>query len=102
MIADMDTDSDGAISFVEFAHYVLTKDEMPAREAAEIIFEMVDTDNSGVLSAAELREAFKRLRSGLDEEELMDIIEIFNVGNTGRVEKSEFVEKLVEVFEEDD
>ena len=97
----MDTDGDGSVSFVEFAWYMISREEVPVRDAAEAVFETVDTDGSGVLSISELRTAFKNLKSGLDDEELMDIISIFDVGSTGRVERSEFVEKLVEIFNEE-
>lgn len=101
MVRDMDTDGDGSVSFVEFAWYMISREEVPVRDAAEAVFETVDTDGSGVLSISELRTAFKNLKSGLDDEELMDIISIFDVGSTGRVERSEFVEKLVEIFNEE-
>ena len=101
MVRDMDTDKDGSVSFVEFAWYMISREEVPARDAAEAVFETVDTDGSGVLSISELRTAFKNLKSGLDDEELMDIISIFDVGSTGRVERSEFVDKLVEIFDEE-
>ena len=80
---------------------MISREEVPARDAAEAVFETVDTDGSGVLSISELRTAFKNLKSGLDDEELMDIISIFDVGSTGRVERSEFVDKLVEIFDEE-
>ena len=101
MIEDMDVDGDGQVTFVEFAWYSLSRNDMTPRKAAETVFEAIDTDGSGVLSVNEIRTAFKNLRSGLDEDELMDIISIFDVGSTGRVEKSEFVDKLEEIYKED-
>ena len=100
MIEDMDGDNDGQVTFVEFAWYSLSRNDMTPRKAAETVFEAIDTDGSGVLSVNEIRTAFKNLRSGLDEDELMDIISIFDVGSTGRVEKSEFVDKLEEIYKE--
>ena len=100
MIEDMDGDDDGQVTFVEFAWYSLSRNDMTPRKAAETVFEAIDTDGSGVLSVNEIRTAFKNLRSGLDEDELMDIISIFDVGSTGRVEKSEFVDKLEEIYKE--
>jgi Ca2+-binding EF-hand superfamily protein len=100
MLEDMDLNGDGSVSFVEFAWYSLSCNDMPPEMAASKVFEAIDVDASGVLSVNEIRQAFLNMRSGLDEEELMDIISIFDVGSTGRVERSEFVSKLLEIYRE--
>ena len=100
MVGEMDNDNDGGISFVEFAWYSLSRDDMSPQVAAEAVFHAIDADGSGVLSVNEIRTAFNNMRSGLDDEELMDIISIFDVGSTGRVERSEFVSKLEEIYKD--
>ena len=78
----------------------MARESISHHKAAEQIFDMIDTDGSGVLSTSELRKAFYNLRTGLDDDELMEVISLFDVGHTGRVEKSEFVHKLGQVFTE--
>ena len=74
MVAEVDLDESGAISFVEFASYMMARESISHHKAAEQIFDMIDTDGSGVLSTSELRKAFYNLRTGLDDDELMEII----------------------------
>ena len=100
----LDADGSGDISFVEFADYMLfnTAEQLPPEEAAEKIFDMLDSDGGGVLDTDELRAAFERMHTGLSLNELTQIINIFDADNTGRIERGEFVEVMRRIFEEHD
>ena len=45
------------------------------------------------------RQAFKTLHTGLDEDELHEICNMIDEDRSGRIEKSEFIRVLTELFE---
>lgn len=62
-------------------------------------FEMVqsmDTDNSGTITADELREAMKKQGSPLVQEELQRLLESIDVDATGRLAAAHSSKKLVD------
>jgi len=98
----LDADSSGDVSFLEFAEYMLHKegDHLEPEEAAEKIFEMIDTDGGGVLDTVEMKEAFEKMHTGLTLNELTQVMLLFDQDGTGKVEKPEFIEVLKQIFED--
>ena len=103
MMEVLDCDGDGVCSLVEFCEYMLFSQrsaDMPPREAAEKIFDMIDDSGDGTLDTNELRAAFERMHTGLSLNELTQVINMFDADNSGFVEKAEFVEQMCRIFED--
>jgi Ca2+-binding EF-hand superfamily protein len=60
---------------------------------------MMDQDGSGVLSTAELKQAFRNMKTGLEENELDEVVSRFDKDGGGRIEKSEFVNVMIDILE---
>jgi Ca2+-binding EF-hand superfamily protein len=60
---------------------------------------MMDQDGSGVLSTAELKQAFRNMKTGLEENELDEVVSRFDKDGGGRIEKSEFVNVMTDILE---
>ena len=103
MMEILDGDGDGVCSLVEWCEYMIFSqqmNDMPPVETAEKIFDMIDSSGDGNLDTEELRDAFERMHTGLSVNELTQVINMFDADNSGTVERSEFVEMMVQIFEE--
>ena len=98
----LDADDSGDVSFVEFAEFVLHKEEeeLEPEEAATKIFEMLDGDGGGVIDTTELKAAFDQMHTGLTLNELTAVMLLFDADGTGKIEKTEFVEVLKGIFQD--
>ena len=86
LVNELDTSRDGKISFVEFAQYMLDDTDEPDAERHEI-FSMLDTDKSDVLSAEEMTKALTRLLAGVTDDEVANLVRMFDADNSGQVER---------------
>jgi calmodulin len=78
MINEVDADRKGTIGFDEFLKFMDRKKDYIASEAEVMeAFRVFDMDGTGLVSAAELREALTSLGEKLTEEE---VEELFNEG----------------------
>ena len=101
LVNELDTSGDGKISFVEFAQYMLDDTDEPDAEAvAHEIFSMLDTDKSDVLSAEEMTKALTRLLAGVTDDEVANLVRMFDADNSGQVERDDFVEFVAKALEE--
>ena len=101
LVNELDTSRDGKISFVEFAQYMLDDTDEPDAEAvAHEIFSMLDTDKSDVLSAEEMTKALTRLLAGVTDDEVANLVRMFDADNSGQVERDDFVEFVAKALEE--
>ena len=101
LVNELDTSRDGKISFVEFAQYMLDDtDEPDAEVVAHEIFSMLDTDKSDVLSAEEMTKALTRLLAGVTDDEVANLVRMFDADNSGQVERDDFVEFVAKALEE--
>mmetsp|Transcript_31012 Transcript_31012/g.84858 ORF Transcript_31012/g.84858 Transcript_31012/m.84858 type:complete len:121 (-) Transcript_31012:492-854(-) len=101
LMAELDFNGDGSVSFGEFADRMLEEDEEEdPKEVAGEIFEMLDKDKSGSLTVDELKEAFEDMHTGLEESEILAIVSKLDDDNTGEIEREEFVTALAVIFAE--
>ncbi|RNA20017.1 calmodulin [Brachionus plicatilis] len=91
----MDRNGDGEISFSEFKRVMevqfyrkYTNDEI------RCIFDHFDRDNSGFITADELREALSKIGKTFRNEEIERMIKAIDKDNDGRISINEFVELL--------
>ncbi|XDA82288.1 hypothetical protein R6Z07F_012207 [Ovis aries] len=97
LIARLDTDNNGIISFQEFleamAAGLQTSD---TEEDLREIFRAFDQDNDGYISVDELRQATAQLGEKLSQDELDAMIREADVDQDGRVNYEEFVRILTQ------
>ncbi|KAI4538159.1 hypothetical protein MG293_011562 [Ovis ammon polii] len=97
LIARLDTDNNGIISFQEFleamAAGLQTSD---TEEDLREIFCAFDQDNDGYISVDELRQATAQLGEKLSQDELDAMIREADVDQDGRVNYEEFVRILTQ------
>jgi len=100
LVEELDSNGDGAVSFVEFASHMLTDEEdESAEEVAEAIFDMMDADGSGNLTMAEIKAAFASLHTGLSDDDISEIVSRMDADDSGDVDRAEFVQLLTEILE---
>ena len=84
MIADVDRDGSGEIEYAEFEALCTTK--MSQRDSKEEIakaFKLMDGDNDGLITFADLRRVAKELGEQLTDEELGEMIDEASGGGAG-------------------
>mmetsp|Transcript_15802 Transcript_15802/g.34249 ORF Transcript_15802/g.34249 Transcript_15802/m.34249 type:complete len:191 (-) Transcript_15802:402-974(-) len=92
MVLEVDADGNGEIDFAEFLTMMLHKmnESSPENEIMDI-FNVFDLDNSGTISAKELRCAMRVLGEKLSEEEIEDAIKLADASGDGEVDFEEFL-----------
>merc|ERR1711988_1986491 len=92
MITELDQDQSGDIDLKEFLTAMQAKTQDP--EGEEIImeaFKIMDTDGSGALSHAEMRDVLQHLGEKMDDDEIQDLITAVDQDGDGEVDLKEFL-----------
>ena len=92
MVREIDADGDGAIDFPEFLTMMLRKmnEGDPERELRDV-FTVFDKDQSGTISADELKSVMKVIGEKLTEQEIEDAIRLADTTGDGEVDYDEFI-----------
>merc|ERR1712166_1077168 len=100
MFDEMDHSKDGRVEFDEFVEYMVThgftsraETDGPT-EIVDCVFEMLDGDRSGTISAAELRTMMSSFSENNSEHEMDVAMQMFDLDGTGTITKSEFVKAI--------
>ncbi|KAI8872222.1 EF-hand [Ramicandelaber brevisporus] len=99
MIAEIDTDNNGAVDFTEFLTMMARKmkesdSEADLREA----FKVFDKDNSGSISAAELKRIVTTLGEALSDSEVNELIAAADPTGTGSIQYEQFLDLDLGMF----
>ncbi|CAO1420024.1 unnamed protein product [Diamesa hyperborea] len=104
MLAEVDVDGDGNVSFEEFVDILSniqdndqqeTSADQEERELRDA-FRVFDKHNRGYITASDLRAVLQCLGEDLDEDEIEDMIKEVDVDGDGRIDFLEFVYALGE------
>ncbi|KAG9450986.1 hypothetical protein H6P81_010951 [Aristolochia fimbriata] len=91
MIADVDKDGSGAIDFDEFVHMMTAKiGERDTKEELSKAFRILDQDNNGKISAADIEQISKELGESFTPREISEMIEEADRNGDGEVDVDEF------------
>ncbi len=92
MVREIDADGDGAIDFPEFLTMMLRKmnEGDPEKELRDV-FTVFDKDQSGTISADELKSVMKVIGEKLTEQEIEDAIRLADTTGDGEVDYDEFI-----------
>ncbi|PXF47369.1 Calmodulin [Gracilariopsis chorda] len=95
MINEVDADGSGTIDFPEFLTLMARKMKTQDSEA-EIIeaFKVFDKDNSGKISADELRQVMNNLGERLSDAEVEEMIREADTNGDGEIDIAEFVRMM--------
>ena len=97
MVNEIDADGDGAIDFPEFLTMMLRKmnEGDPEKELRDV-FMVFDKDQSGTISADELRNVMKVIGEKLTDQEIEDAIKLADTTGDGEVSYDEFIQFILE------
>merc|ERR1711935_437694 len=100
MFDEMDHNKNGRVEFDEFVEYMVThgftsraETDGPS-EIVKYVFEMLDGDHSGAVSAAELRTMMSNFGAHNTEHELDVCMQMFDLDGSGTITKSEFLKAI--------
>ncbi|GMH11393.1 hypothetical protein Nepgr_013234 [Nepenthes gracilis] len=92
MIADADRDGSGAIDFDEFCYMLTAKiGERDTKEELVKAFRIIDQDNNGKISAADIQLIAKELDENFTNQEIQEMIEEADRDRDGEVNVEEFI-----------
>ncbi|XP_008241453.1 PREDICTED: caltractin [Prunus mume] len=95
MIADVDKDGSGAIDFDEFVHMMTAKiGERDTKEELMKAFHLIDQDNNGKISAADIKNIAKDLGENFNDREIQEMIEEADRDRDGEVNAEEFIRMM--------
>ena len=97
MVNEIDADGDGAIDFPEFLTMMLRKmnEGDPEKELRDV-FMVFDKDQSGTISAEELRNVMRVIGEKLTDQEIEDAIKLADTTGDGEVSYDEFIQFILE------
>jgi Ca2+-binding EF-hand superfamily protein len=100
MFDEIDQTKDGRVEFEEFVEYMVThgftaraESDGPA-EIVNYVFEMLDEDRSGTISAVELRQMMCNFGANNSEHELDVCMQMFDLDGSGTITKAEFLKAI--------
>ena len=65
-------------------------EQSTSEEVADNLFLVLDEDSSGTVSVAELRKGLEAVGNALSEEDLAEVVKLFDRNGDGVISKSEF------------
>ena len=92
-IKEIDLDGNGEIDLEEF---LTVMPRMKFKEEIRNAFKVFDPDNNGVIHNKELKHAFLNLVKGIDEREIMEMIECADVDGDGKIRYEELIQLIID------
>lgn len=90
IMLEVDIDGNGCIDYTEFVTATMSRQQLLNRERLELAFRAFDADDSGSISAAELKQMLGKSMKG-DDTMWAELIAEVDVNNDGEIDFEEFV-----------
>lgn len=103
LLAELDSDGSGQIDFEEFVAWMSVRQEceaMSVEETAKAMFDIFDTEGTGVITALNFQEVLTKFGEHLQIDEISLIMSEFDNDGTGEIELEEFEEVVRKHLEE--
>jgi len=95
LVSESDVDGDGEVSFPEFVELMQKQQaQSTPEEEMRAAFSVFDRNNSGSISASELRDVMLSLGETLTDEELRELMTENDVDGDGEISYEEFVQMM--------
>jgi len=95
LVRESDIDGDGEVSFPEFVELMKKQHAQSSpEEEMRAAFSVFDRNNSGSISASELRDVMLSLGEALNDEELRELMCENDVDGDGEISYEEFVQMM--------
>jgi len=95
LVRESDVDGDGEVSFPEFVELMQKQQaQSTPEEEMRAAFSVFDRNNSGTISASELRDVMLSLGEALTDEELRELMTENDVDGDGEISYEEFVQMM--------
>lgn len=91
-IKEIDLNGNGEIDLEEF---LTVMPKMKFKEEIKNAFKVFDPDNNGVIKSKELKHAFLNLVKGIDEREVMEMIECADVDGDGKIQYEKLIQLII-------
>ncbi|KAL1861755.1 hypothetical protein VTK73DRAFT_6931 [Phialemonium thermophilum] len=93
LVAEADVDENGCIDFNEFLNMMARGvKEVDTEQELLNAFQVFDKDNSGTISASELRQVLSSLGENLTDNELDEMLKMADRNGDGTIDYNEFVQ----------
>lgn len=93
IIAEVDLDNSGEISYNEFVVAAMGKQKLMDRQRLEEVFKSIDVNNSGTIDIAELRMMLSKFVN--DETTLQEMVKECDVNGDGLIDIHEFIKLML-------
>lgn len=105
MLAELDDDQSGTVEFQEFFNWMASNDqeeetEESIEEYIDGMFDMIDTDESGTITAEEFQTTLKNLGTDLTMEDIQCMIREVDENGDGDIDREEFKEMVIKNMEQ--
>lgn len=96
MISEVDTDGSGTIEWSEFLKMMKERKKEGEFNEEELrdVFKVFDKDNSGFISASELKEVSSKLGRNLTDEDVKEMMKETDLDEDGKISYEEFVKLM--------
>ncbi|KAL6518439.1 hypothetical protein OROGR_018941 [Orobanche gracilis] len=95
MIAEVDKDGSGAIDFDEFCHMMTAKfGERDTKDELMKAFQIIDQDQNGKISVADIQRIAKQLGENFTEKEIQDMVDEADRDRDGEVNPDDFLRMM--------
>lgn len=106
IMQELDDDGSGEVSFDEFFSWCVEtgigmndgEGEDSVEEASERIFEMLDADGSGTITASEMAGLFKQVCKDISEDDVMQLVNEWDDSGDGKLDREELEKMLRSVL----
>jgi len=103
---ELDDDGSGEVEYEEFFNWCVEtgigmddgEGEDSVQEASERIFDMLDQDKSGTITASEMAALFKQVCNDISEDDVMQLVHEWDDSGDGKLDREELEKMLRSVL----
>ena len=98
IMKELDYAKDQRISYSEFIAASIDVSQFLTKEKLEALFTTFDVDNSGQITAKNLKDGFSKFNRDITDEEIQDIMKKHDIEKNGVIKQHEFEQMMMEIL----